>query len=305
MGILKGWQVALLLVAVPLAGCTGGGEPGATADVGQPGDVARLAGVVITEDLIPIEGAQVQVGDVPPVYSDAAGAFEVGNVTPGAHRVVVQAIGFQGRAQTLDFVAGQVVEHQFTLSPVPVIEPYSEVLPFRGYMTCEVNAVILTYFLGNSTPGCEQRVGIHNIEMQSSWRHAVVEAAWETEDALHVVSDTDTTCIFGQDSTNPCFRWETSASPLRFDAIPNTTWAHAPPEFTYPSDAFSWVLHSAGAGFLQPEMNQYPVCSTIRPNGPTCTGVGPTLGFAFDEWVTVFHHEAPADPASYTALPDA
>lgn len=301
---LQGWLVVCLLMAMPLAGCTGGDEPGTVADVDQEGDVARLAGVVVTEELVPIEGAQVQVGDLAPVYSDASGAFEVGNVTPGAHRVVVQAIGFQGLAQTLEFLAGQVVEHQFTLSPVPVIEPYAEVLPFRGYMTCEVNAVVITYALSNSTPGCGQRVGIHNIQMQDTWRYAVVEASWETEDALHVISDTDTTCIFGQESSNPCFRWETSESPLRFDAIPGTTWDRAPPDFTYPEGEFLWVVSAVGAGFFQQEINEYPVCSLVRPNGPPCAGVGPTIGFSFDEWVTVFHHEAPTDPASYTALPD-
>lgn len=305
MRFLQGWLVACLLIAVPLAGCTGGdSNAGSLADADPDEDAAALKGLVLTEEFIPIAGAQVQVGELPSVSTDETGAFEVSNITVGSQRVVVQAIGYQGIARTIDFVAGQVVEEQFTLAPVQVIEPYSEVLPFRGYMTCDVNAVVLTLFLGNSTPGCEQRVGIHNIQMQDSWEYAVVEAAWETEDALHVVSDTDTTCFFGQESSNSCFRWETSVSPLRFDAVPNTTWDYAPPEFTYPEGGFAWVVSAVGAGFLQEEVNEYPVCSTFRPNGPTCAGVGPTIGFAFDEWVTVFHHEAPADPASYTALPD-
>lgn len=123
---------------------------------------------------------------------------------------------------------------------------------------------------------------------------------------MHLISDDDTNCGFGNSSTNSCFFWRIGRSPLRLDAKPMdpayVQWKMLCPEF------FTWSLRGLDAGFLQQEINDAPTCAlsyqTVVGYTAPCGGLGIGYpGYRFDLYASIFLHEAPSDPAAYSAVP--
>lgn len=296
-----------ILAAASLAGCVGsetapaGAGPLATADEPAFGaDTGALTGIVLTEELQPIAGALVALADSELQGTTAVdGRFTFSNLAPGPYRLLVQALGFQGVARNVDVAAGSAADVQVTLAKLAVVEPYIELLIYRGYSICDVNTIYISLTL--ALPGCEARRTVFNPIVNETWRFAIVEVEWQTNEAMNIVSDLDGTCLL--DNSNPCFIWLVKRSPARFEAKPQDANYTRYDQFLYPAEEFRWQLATFSAGLLQQEIADSPLC--LRQGEPTCAGVGGSLGTAFDQYVSIFHHEEPSDPAVYSARPDA
>ena len=298
--------VGLGLAATALAGCTGS-EGSASAIEGVPFDETKgiISGRVTTDEYVPLSGATVGIPNPQStVNTTSDGAFALGGLEPGEYDVYAQALGYESAARRVSVGAGQTVEVTFQLAALPVTTPYVELKIDRGYAVCDINAVFVILQAPNTVPGCNQLKGQFPLQMKETWRYGVFEAQWRSTESLHFFADTDGTCLFGTTSSNPCYEWKTGRSPIRLEAKPNWTWALAPPTFVYPSGAFNLIINGGGAGLLQKEISDTIVCKTGRPNGPECGGVGYGLGFAYNVYLSVFHHEAPVEPTKYSAIPD-
>lgn len=302
----------VLLFVLGLSGCIGGsaGSSGVEAkvdvDASFSEDTGAIRGIVTSTELQPLAGARVTILELSrEANTSEAGVFAFSEIPPGDYKLVVEALGYTSIARALSVLVGQITELNVALEVLPILEPYVELLIFRGFAVCDINAVFIILQTPSAVPGCNQLKGQFPVDVKETWRYGIFEAAWRSVDSLHFFADTDGTCLFGTSSSNPCYEWKTGRSPLRLDAVPNATWHLAPPSFRYPTGAFKLILNGGGAGLLQKEISDSQVCKTGRPNGPECGGVGYNVfGFAYTVYVSIFHHEAPSDPKTYSAIPD-
>ncbi|HUR25526.1 MAG TPA: carboxypeptidase-like regulatory domain-containing protein [Candidatus Thermoplasmatota archaeon] len=132
-------SLALLMLAALVAGCADdkAAAPAATAQT------ATLKGVVVTQAIVPIEGATVTVtpGDLT-ATTDATGLFEVGPVELGSYRIAVQADGYAD--VTMEAQAGSAVV-KVVLTNVRSDVPYIEVQKWDGYLFCTTDQNINGY----------------------------------------------------------------------------------------------------------------------------------------------------------------
>jgi hypothetical protein len=150
MRFLAVWTAGLM-AAVALAGCIGEGEQSGSGGATGPNvefdeSLGIIRGVVQTEDLLPVQGAQVGILETEHLaVTDEAGSFQLVNVEPGSHRVVAQALGFQSVGRSVDVVAGQAVEVAFQLGAVPTDAPY---------VFQDIQDVVVTAIMWKLTPEC-------------------------------------------------------------------------------------------------------------------------------------------------------
>lgn len=145
-------RLAALLVAagVLLAGCSG--DPGAGA-AGTPAASeeapAMLQGLVLTQAIVPIAGANVTVrpGDLSNT-TDAEGRFLLGPLAPGLYELTVSADGYATTS-----VGGVVVpdggvapdEVKMLLAALREDVPYIELQKFDGYLQCTFDTWVAPY----------------------------------------------------------------------------------------------------------------------------------------------------------------
>jgi hypothetical protein len=119
-----------VLVFGMLAGCVGAqsAKPDAVA---QPSgavneELGGVSGNVVTDELVPIAGAQVGIASLGLVtVTDANGAFQLGGIAPGQHAVSAIALGYTSASLTTNVEAGRVAEGlQFILVALPVQGPH-------------------------------------------------------------------------------------------------------------------------------------------------------------------------------------
>jgi hypothetical protein len=287
---------------VLLAGCTSGSGNELVGEV--PGfeseDHGTVSGVVTNEELAPIVGARITLLEAMRTANTSEdGSFAVTGILPGTYQMFVEALGYQSVARRIDVVVGPNEPFRVTLEVLPVIEPYTELIIYRGFSICDFNAVYLSLTL--ALPGCGGKATIFETPVVDTWRYGVVEMRWQAPESMNLVSDNDdTTCLL--DNSNPCFVWKIGRSPLRFDAAPLDQNFSRAPGYLYPAEAFNWVIAAYSAGMFQEEIQRSGTC--LRPGEPPCSGVGMSLGTAFDLYVSMFHNEAPSDPTAYSAVPD-
>ena len=98
------WLVALFLLAVPIPLCA------------QSNGTIR-GRVLESGSNRPVASAQVNIeGTTRGALTDAAGRFELTEVTPGTHTLQVQSLGFTQASQQVTVAAGQTAEVTFELS---------------------------------------------------------------------------------------------------------------------------------------------------------------------------------------------
>jgi outer membrane protein assembly factor BamB len=66
----------------------------------------------------PLQGVTVTVGSQPPVTTDANGNYQVDNVPAGTNAVTGTLTGYGPYSGTVNVVAGQSVEHNFSMSVI-------------------------------------------------------------------------------------------------------------------------------------------------------------------------------------------
>lgn len=122
--------VAVLLLGVLLAGCS---DDKAAAPA-QQADTTSVRGVVVTQAIVPIKGAQVTLtpGDLTATTGEG-GLFELGPLEPGGYRLTVKADGYADTQ--MDAIAGGDLA-KVVMVNVRSDVPYIEVLSFEGFHEC-------------------------------------------------------------------------------------------------------------------------------------------------------------------------
>lgn len=137
--------VALLFVALALAGCSGGGAPddqlkladGTTIDVdgGTSDTTGAIAGVVVDEAIRPVVGAVLTTTDgAHGATTDANGVFLVGDLAPGFYALLVKATDHLEVQTSAEVVAGEVAKVRVQMVRDVRPTPYLQTYPYTAYM---------------------------------------------------------------------------------------------------------------------------------------------------------------------------
>lgn len=317
MSYVQALGLSSILALATLAGCVGSeaGDAASAADPTQPikledGEVI-VSGVVVDDQLAPIAGALLQLDESAPVTTDVAGAFTIAPVTPGEHTIIVQALGHESMARRVTVPSEGLTGLTFTLAPLPVETPYTEVAILRGFSICDVSVFLLITTVDGYIGQCPLGEPVRNVEMDvaDSWRYGVLEMDWLTADSFAFYTSKDGNCL----TNDPCWGALMGPPPLRMYAAPQD------PELAkryrlvtssegamYPEEGFHMIITALYAGMFQREMNNTlgPQCQQDVDFYIGCPGIGTTLGVAFTYYVSVFHFERPSDPEKYSAVPD-
>lgn len=129
----------LLFLPTLLAGCASDGPAAAAA----PEATATLRGVVVTQAIVPIAGANVTVnpGELS-TETDKKGLFEVGPLAPGSYQVTVRAAGY-APATAQAAADGSIVKLVLTATSSDV--PYIEVESYDAYLECTFDVWVAPY----------------------------------------------------------------------------------------------------------------------------------------------------------------
>ena len=326
-----------VLLLATLAGCTSG-DPGDAATRAIPTDIgfdfgrgtAVLQGQVTDTEKVPLDEAELQIADLDPILSDSSGLFRATGLPAGTHLVTASAIGHATVAREVTLRDGEIQEAVFELERLASVDPYLEILNFRGYSYCDY---MLIWSHGRLTEVCGDDIGDNNtifrVNVSGTWQYIVSEIDWTpvyggTSDAMRLVHGTSEFCSSG----DPCYGVVYGTYYARLEGEPGGktdvvthydpyTDNRGPP---YPNDTFDLTVVAQWAGFLREELRTPPpadycqiVVGVLLGGGeykPGCLGVGVSTGISFDLWTTLFHNAKPADygaccPATeYTALPD-
>lgn len=137
--------MVLTMVGVALAGCTGGDDvAGPAGEVSGPAgvtdDTGGVQGLVLSEEGLPIAGAQVALGaDGALTTTGEQGVFNFGQVAPGSYQLFVQKLGFETVGRSISVEAGEVTEVEVTLAAIMVAEPFHLTLVKEGLFGCGVS----------------------------------------------------------------------------------------------------------------------------------------------------------------------
>jgi hypothetical protein len=176
--------VLLAAVAVLAAGCLGDGgdgDGGGAPDAGAPGTLPMLHGFVFDAALRPLDGTTVKVLDTNASLVTGADGFFGFDGLPVEQFIVVVAAkeGYQPSSKQVTLTAEQPTRLNFTLEPVPVQTPYSQVADQDLFIECQAGFVLNEE---NYTQGCgsgAQDVDHWDIAVEPGLAGAVVELYWE------------------------------------------------------------------------------------------------------------------------------
>lgn len=144
----------LMVLSTILGGCVGSeSASGAETsnDVTQVGELSEdkggVRGMVMTDELSPIAGAQVGIAALALVAStDANGAFSIAGLAPGRHVVSAIALGYQSASLNVEVTAGAYTEGvQFVLGSLAVRGPHH---------TTELYVNVMEGYMLKATPTC-------------------------------------------------------------------------------------------------------------------------------------------------------
>ena len=149
----RGFLVFGVLVAVGFAGCVssaseeGGGPAAVAASPAFDETTGSVTGSVLTDEILPIIGAQVGIlGTTLVATVDETGRYTLNFVPPGRQTVSVIALGFLSGSKTVEVTAGAVLEKiDFVLTQLPSEGPYS---------FTEIKNLIVGGTMLKATPSC-------------------------------------------------------------------------------------------------------------------------------------------------------
>lgn len=320
-------SVTLLLLLAAFAGCLGSSNSdagdSASASVSPEAPVAAefsqttgaIEGILTDDALLPVPNATVYLEESSkggPVIANAttttSGAFAFSFVEPGTYRLRIQATNYQESSTLVQVQSGAKTQVHLSLTSEPGKNPYTLLYIRNGIWRCSFAWVIQSQgcgFYGVSTdPVTGKNVAGFKYDVPVSHQVIVVETTWK---------DTSVSMDLAYGLRNQTSGyWESLAAHvgkpiLRKDLRPG----YKDPDVQFqryrpvPDSNESFVLLTSNYydGQYQQELNStlYPVCQYALGY---CVGVGITLDFRFEQYATVFVHQAPPDLETYTAIPD-
>lgn len=206
--------LAMVLLAVPLAGCLGGDE-----DAGEPiqkeqADVTEslggIQGVVTDNAVQPIEGATLTLDEIDETATTASdGSYAFSRIQPGTYTMIVRAEGFVTTKEPVTVEAGEVATVDLLLTHLTSDQAFMQqqelvgfvecgagwwvtpmVLPYSAVAACAVpNAVLEVAGLsGNAT---NDRF-MHFFDLEAPVSTVVYEMTWDSENtALSTIMEVD------------------------------------------------------------------------------------------------------------------
>ncbi len=231
---------ALLIILALLAGCTSASSsetiqdagPGAVGPSAEPARASEttgaIAGLVVDDSLQPIAGALVGIQGQPlTATTDVGGSFTFNALEPGRYVVLANALGYEAASKAADVIAGEVVNAQIVLSPLPTTVPFPETLQFSGLIECgwgisgagTGNCLPIQSTLqqtGTPNPTNTQIIGLFQHSDAPSIVQGVFEMAWDPSAAttaaeLSLLVELEQTGVVGGDQYGSA----SGPSPLR------------------------------------------------------------------------------------------
>lgn len=290
---MRGAVVALLLVALALAGC---GSPKATQGTADPAsDRMKVAGLVESDTLVPLASANVTILELNlTVRSDDLGNFAFAPLAPRVYTVEARVVGFRA----LQLVARPETNPgalDFVLQRASVLVPRQDGYHFRGSMDCGFEAFI-------DSGSCDSNTGLlgNNTEFEFlagiGWKTAVIDVVFDT--SQNPLVDGLRLTVRGQGQSGQLGTYQQYG---RFHDSKSYT-ARLDPGVTYPDGTLPVDGNITRFRLdVYPQGQQYhKVCV---PNFPCLLGVGAGVNIQFDLYITVFYVD-PA-PAGFTLRHDA
>lgn len=278
---------------------------------------ATLLGVVVSEEVFPVRGANVSIADGPSTLTDEEGRFSFTGLEPGRVTVIVSAVGYEPAEQEVSLSAGSTLEITFELTGVAGEAPYLTTIIYEGYLACSMSAVYSAQQVPWFTdcPFGDSKTGT-SVNATEDWRAGVHEMAWETSEEMIFASSLADSCITGAEGPDPCPHLSWGPSPIQaFARIEDSEYAAQyalDGEATWPEGEHTSHIFAGYSGFFRSEINEtaYPACVVINnqfniPEHWGCPfGVGYTTGLRFTMYHTTFYLEEPPALEQFTAIPD-
>lgn len=144
----------LLLLSAFLAGCgdspTPEDDPLRGPDVTTGPDTGAISGVVVSETIVPIEGATVALPDGTNATTDTGGVFVLRDLDPGVYFLTVSAPGFLPAQTSAEVQAGAVAKPRILLAADTSPQPYKQTLTHAGFI--RVWGGIASFFVTATAP---------------------------------------------------------------------------------------------------------------------------------------------------------
>lgn len=263
-----------------------------------------IEGFVLDSSLAVVAGANVALspgsGTSAPIANKTTGddgRFVFSLLEPGAYRVTADHQGFFLKAQLVQALAGESTSVQLMLADRPTQQPYIELLILSGISSCSV-----PLFLDIAAVPCAFQVkDTFSVNITESWRYGIWEMGWvKTAQFMMMMVDTNTFCF----DTDKCYGVSVHEHPLKMLAEPGTLMQEGGYYEAYPEGEFVVNFIGLYGGMFAREFNDL-----VGPDHPcpqdNCYGTGVGVEERFTMYLSIFHHQAPSNPDSYTVVPDA
>lgn len=175
----------LAILALVTAGCGGTGDTSPLSEEERVLQSTGVRGTVTDDTFVPIEDAIVTLRtDKRQVRTDADGSYEFIGLEPGKHILSVTKYGFASRTVHVEVWATAVAELDIPLEPVPTGEPYYNVFPYTGFITCQAAVGSVpqdTVYLdcGIEVDGVQETLDRQDVEFGYGAYRVLSELDWE------------------------------------------------------------------------------------------------------------------------------
>lgn len=141
MGSMEARLPLAILPMLLAGGCLGGADVEAGAgpestDALDP-ELAHLRGLVVDEELRALNATVTLPQIQRTAQTDADGRFELVNLPPGSHELLVYAMGYDAIGRMVELGAGQTLELTLTLRALPVNGTIHETYSYVGIQPCQ------------------------------------------------------------------------------------------------------------------------------------------------------------------------
>lgn len=172
---MKRAQPWLVIVGLFLSGCLGttdrlkspadgSPEPSFATPATVTAETGGLEGVVTDPELVPLGRVEVVLKETKnATMTDDAGRYSFSNLNPGPYSLFFQLAGYESVGRKADVVAGEVVQADAILAPLPAAVPRVELMVFEGYIQFgEAYTDIITASTGGLV-GCQKCLFYFNV----------------------------------------------------------------------------------------------------------------------------------------------